>query len=121
VLVVVQLGKGWDGEEGPFFVLGLFCFLSAEEGQLAFCGGFGEISAVRLFIVGDCAIPVLLFGLLLGLFPGCVAHVTTVALVTVSPCFAKLVVGTLLWRGGPESMVGMGGSGRRSAEVHSML
>ena len=94
-----QMGNGWYGNGNSFFILGLLRLLSTEEGQLAFCGGFREIPAVRLFIVGHGAILVLLFGLFLGFLPGCIVHVTAVALVTVWLSFTELVVGGLM-RGG---------------------
>ena len=78
------------------------------------------MSAVRLFIVSHGAILVLLFGPALGLLSGCVAHVTSVALIAVRPRFTELVVAALAWRGRSKPMVRMSGGGR-CAEVHGVF
>ena len=92
------MGNRWYGNRKSFFILGLFCLLSTEEGAFAFCGGFREIPAVRLFITSDSAILVLLFRFLFRFPPRCVAHVTPVTVVTVWLCFTELVVGGLAGR-----------------------
>jgi len=114
------MGNRWYGNGKSFFILGLLCLLSTEEGQLAFCGGFREIPAVRLFAVGHDTILVLLSRLFLGFLPCCIAHVTSVALVTVWLSFTELVVGAPARRGRSRSMVRMRGSGR-CAEVHGVF
>jgi len=113
-----QLGNRWDNK--PLFVLGLLCLLSTKERQLAFCGSFGEITTVRFFIVGDGTILVLLFGLFFRFLACCVAHITSVALVTVWLGFAEFVVTGFGWRGRWGPMARMCGS-RRCAEVHGVF
>lgn len=114
-----QMGNGWYGNRKSFFILGLFCPLSGEEGQLAFCGGFREITTVGLFIVSHGTILVLLFELFLGFLPCCVAHVASIALVTIRLSFTKLVVGGFAWGCGRRPMVGICGI-RRCAEVYGV-
>lgn len=112
------MGNGWN--RISLFILGLFCFLSGEEGQLALCRGFREITAIRLFVVGDGTILGLLFGLLLGFLPCCVAHVASVALMAVRLNFTELVVGGLAWRPGRGPMIRMYGI-RGCAEVYGVF
>jgi hypothetical protein len=113
------MGNGWDGNRYFVSILGLLCLLTTEEGDLAFCGDFGEISTIRLFVVGRGAIPVL-FGLFLGFLPWCVAHITPVGLEAVWLSFPELIVGGLAWRGRWGQMVRMCGS-RRCAELHGVF
>ena len=103
------MGNRWYGNRKSFFILGLLCLLSTEEGPLAFCGSFREVPAVRLFIASQGAILVLLFEFLFSFPPCCVAHVTPVALVAVWLSLTELVVGGLAWGWGLGPMVRMCG------------
>ena len=102
-----EVGNGWYGMF--FIILGLLRLLTTEEGYLAFCGGFGEISTIRLFVASRGSILVLFFGLF-RLLPCRVAHVTTVSVVTIRLRFPEFVVGKLARRGRWRGIVRMCGS-----------
>jgi hypothetical protein len=99
-----EVGNGWH--RMFLIIFGLLCLLTTEERHLAFRGGLGEISTLRLFAASHGTILDLFLGLF-GFLLCCVAHVTTISVVTVWLRFPEFVVGKLTRRGRRQEVVRM--------------